>query len=864
MRRKCLITPLIAIASLAAATSCWSADPPVPPIPSIWPVKEASDYFGLARTPITSETQRLVNDLTAPDFAIRARASTELKEKGTRAFPGLHDAVLASNDPELLARAGDLFWDNTIHHLQHIPTSMFKPISRYATIRKGQPSQVDLVLRTEMLPDESSVLLLRLLLENETNPSLRAALQKSVLNVAPAQARLQLLAGNWEEAEHILRAAVPLDYGAPADYAALVALRHGPEFDSRTFLQGADLNALDPAKRGQLAYYLYRAQGNLQAAADAELTFQPETIWRSVRPTLIECGRYADLAKSIESSPGRERYFFNETIAYSLAGDTARADHILDGIIQRPDQFETNNYGNVIVSLIKADRAEAAIRLAQTDASQQPAAFRLLCAQWRFREAFALAHAHPLVTMEIPRIALELGFKSEAGKLVDAMALDDQSLGTTSTENLSLIANVFDALNETKRAAGYRNRAFALIDHNKAILKDIEHQRLEIQKQSKALEDQAAAADPRQRALLQRQRLALQRTVPNPPMTYLSVLADPHVTTQEEFQLASFWMNRTIPGDLSTAETFEDVQKILRGTCDADRLVLSMTLPDANDGGRSYELQIFVKTLDRVHRRDLAKELLVKWSDKFVDPTCLAQLGDWALDDGHLSEAVQWYRKAAMLNLTDASLMYRLGVACSRIPANAADGRALIAFAPILVLGDLGQAQRLWTAMRQYEGNAAADHWYDEYMDRFCGLYPETMAANHTRKRDAAEARGDYAAALRFAQQLLFTPDQSLDEYSRMASAMLGVAAYHRSRALDAWSRKDFPTLADALWRQMDNGPPDPDLLERTGPALRLADHAAFLRILHRALLRVEPITQDYPALEPYSSTLTRLKALDI
>jgi hypothetical protein len=842
MRCKCLITSLLLLASLADAASCWSADQSVPTIPSSWPVKEAADYFGIGPRPITPETLRLVNDLQSNDFSIRERASKALKEKGSDAFPGLHEAVLASNDPELIARAGDLLWNSASRHLQHAPAYLSGPVLRYLNFRKRLPSRIDVALSAESLPDAPKVLLFRLLLQHETDPSLRASLQQFALSTAPTQARLQLLAGNWQEAEHLLRTAIPSNDAALADYAALVVLRHGPPFDTRAFLQGVDLNALDPAKRGQLACYLYRAQGDLQAAADAELTFPPDANWRSIRPTLLETGRYAELAASIESTPGRKRCFFTEVIAYSLAGETDRAGEILDGVIRRPGRFGTNNIGNVIMSLVAADRAEAAIQLSQKDASRQAAAFRLLAAQWRFREAIHVAHAHQLSTVEIPLFALHLGLKAEAAKLLDPMARDTQRLAAASSDQLSLIANLFDASGEPQKAAAFRKQAFALADHNRALVLQQRDTRIFLQD----LNDQT------------------HRKNTTPPTTGLAVLADPRFTTPEDLQLADFWINRTIAGNHSVSDNVEDVQNILRGAFDAERLVRSMDLPDVDNWRPFYALRLFVKTLDRLHRRDLAKELLLKWSEKSIDPTCLAQLGDWALDDEHPSEAVQWYRKAAMLNLTDASLMYRLGVACSRIPANAADGRALIAFAPILVLGDLGQAQRLWTAMRQYEGNAAADHWYDEYLDRFCGLYPETMAANHTRKRDAAEARGDYAAALRFAQQLLFTPDQSLDEYSRMASAMLGVAAYHRSRALDAWSRKDFPTLADALWRQMDNGPPDPDLLERTGPALRLADHAAFLRILHRALSRVEPITQDYPAIEPYSSTLTRLKALDI
>jgi len=45
----------------------------------------------------------------------------------------------------------------------------------------------------------------------------------------------------------------------------------------------------------------------------------------------------------------------------------------------------------------------------------------------------------------------------------------------------------------------------------------------------------------------------------------------------------------------------------------------------------------------------------------------------------------------------------------------------------------------------------------------------------------------------------------------------------------------------------MDNGPPDPDLLEKTLPALRAADAAAAQKVLTRAIDRLQPVVQDYP-----------------
>ncbi len=122
--------------------------------------------------------------------------------------------------------------------------------------------------------------------------------------------------------------------------------------------------------------------------------------------------------------------------------------------------------------------------------------------------------------------------------------------------------------------------------------------------------------------------------------------------------------------------------------------------------------------------------------------------------------------------------------------------------------------------------------------------------------------RGDYAGALAFARQMLFSPIEGTDAYSHYVNIMQGVANYHRARAVDAWERHDWPVLADALEREMDNGPPDLDLLERVLPELQKADAVAGKKVLDRASDRVRTVAQDYPGIKAFQNQWARAQAL--
>jgi hypothetical protein len=285
------------------------------------------------------------------------------------------------------------------------------------------------------------------------------------------------------------------------------------------------------------------------------------------------------------------------------------------------------------------------------------------------------------------------------------------------------------------------------------------------------------------------------------------------------------------------------------------------------NGGESHGLEMLARGVEEFHRmqRDgLGEQLVARWYEREKDPSCWSLLGDLALEKGEGKRAAELYRRAAVVNLTSASLMYRMGLALVRAGGeDRAAGEGLMAGAPGLVLGDGDQARKLAEVMRRFEGKEAGDRWWDGYVGRYCVPLREEMGERFGRERERAEVRGDYAEALEWQTRALFaTPVMTGDVVQGYLSAMANVAAYQRARVLEGFARGDFGVVGDGLWREMDNGPPDVALMEKVMPGLRRVDAAGAEKVLGRALGRLREVVEDYPEVGRYVEELRRAEAM--
>ncbi len=243
------------------------------------------------------------------------------------------------------------------------------------------------------------------------------------------------------------------------------------------------------------------------------------------------------------------------------------------------------------------------------------------------------------------------------------------------------------------------------------------------QQQQNALQQALSNAKTPAERLAASRALANQRVLAagnngNPMPQQININHDPMVTSDQSRRIAQFWLDqgRTVRRDNpKVAQRYERARQIIEGTYPADELWKALNLAPMDSHGAGYEIYdipLIAESFRLLHRDDLAREVIERWSKLTNDPSGLALPGDWALAANKPAEAIGYYRRAAMVDLTDASLMYRLGFAYGQIPAQRAIGEQLMAFAPLLVLGDRDDANGvLHRSMLQFGGKETADRW---------------------------------------------------------------------------------------------------------------------------------------------------------
>ena len=220
-----------------------------------------------------------------------------------------------------------------------------------------------------------------------------------------------------------------------------------------------------------------------------------------------------------------------------------------------------------------------------------------------------------------------------------------------------------------------------------------------------------------------------------------SIKTNPSLTTSADRTAAQNWYN-LLAGDTIVGEgSYEKALRVAHNNITKTesnqlaQLILNLGSPAA------------IEMLHAIgHDDDILPSILQSW-ERDRDPACFAPYGDFLLEENRPTEATLFYQRTAVLNLTDAALMYRLGVALSRTPTTRSLGTQLIAYSPLLVLGDFAQALRLADAMRRFDTPDHANQWFDAYIARFTIPPAAEYAQSQARARDAATAKGDYARA---------------------------------------------------------------------------------------------------------------------
>jgi len=669
--------------------------------------------------------------------------------------------------------------------------------------------------------------------------------------------------GDLQAAQDVLRR-FSSQRDTAADYATFVAIRRGDQLDPQQEINGLPANLPDQ-RRLQLATLFYRAQGDLARAADFASQLTDDYV-APVRSLLIQTGRFP----AVSALAGKSGYKNDPLlVAHLLGQDDLVQQIILDADDQRDPAFSALN------KYLLADRAQDAIQVSKTRADSRHVAFHLLCQQLRIREALATIADGETATPDMCSHLSDLGLQSQARKLL--AGAQSYAIHADSSISYSVAfsyAAELDHAGAHQEAADYRAHIFDLMDALKVTTIDDQiHKLQQTEAEVEALAAQMLAGtdapvDQINMRLemihakigdAQQQRTGLSHILGSATFRY-----DPHLPG--DAWRDALWWNQTVLWARPTpaAQRYNEAIRIVTGSLSDDEvsLLLRECSPAQFSGHTPAHCVALAShwttALHRTKRDADAENLVQQLVERDHDPIYFSLLGDLALEKGDSEAAAKYYRQAAVSNPVDATLMYRFGLALSRLPQTAAAGKHFMATAPLLVLGDHLKIDDLADTIRRLEGENRANQWLDNYLSHYTIGADAFDARVVARAQTAALSKADYSLALKLQTQVLFNPYTTTD----FSPVMANMALYHKCRALDALSRKDFPTLESALTGTLNNGPPDIDLLEKTLPTLRTANPAAATQILTRAIDRLTPVVQDYPEATPYKSQLTRLQKL--
>jgi hypothetical protein len=298
-----------------------AADESRPTTPASRPTAPASQPADTAK-----QIADAIDALGSGDFAERERAATALWSFGDAARPALEQAA-GGDDPEAARRARGVLASFAFGVRPDTPKLVLDLLTQY---RAGGPEQQKSA--AGQLAARGGAHGARVLLKlatDEADPDVRNVVLNALGQVArPAAARL-IGERDAATAGRILALLAPHAEHAARDHAALLLL-HGGLDDALAALEDpADPND-DPARRALQKAWLYRAKGDLPAAAAAATAAGNQPLADAL---LADAGRYAELARAADDRAaaggpaGKSVEEMGFATAYHrLAGDAAGAD----------------------------------------------------------------------------------------------------------------------------------------------------------------------------------------------------------------------------------------------------------------------------------------------------------------------------------------------------------------------------------------------------------------------------------------------------------------------------------------------------------------------------------------------------------
>jgi tetratricopeptide (TPR) repeat protein len=341
-----------------------------------------------AKAPAPAEIKKAIDDLASPRFAVRERASKVLWQAGAAAEPALREAA-KSADEETANRAKAILEKFDWGLYPDTPPDLVKLIQKF---QGGDPAIRQEVVGELIRMKPPRFVNLRKLIAHEQNDDARQQMYASMAGHARTAIPGLIVANQLDEAGELLEICVSPDQpGSMTDYAAFHHLRNTVP-DAIRRMQAARKNASgDEARRAAACLvYLYRVQKDWPAARKAAADAGDRKLLHDVAWESNDWKTLSEAPTDPDNPDDR-----GERAAYHrLAGNRAKYDETIAELRKELTGVEGDDsaaYQLAYALLLNGQGPDAIAILKDRGKRGADLAFELLCAQLKFREAFAYA-----------------------------------------------------------------------------------------------------------------------------------------------------------------------------------------------------------------------------------------------------------------------------------------------------------------------------------------------------------------------------------------------------------------------------------------------------------------------------------------
>jgi tetratricopeptide (TPR) repeat protein len=362
--------------------------------------------------PSAEQIQQAVENLGSPRFAVRETASRFLWEAGAAAEDAIR-AATKSKDEETANRANTIFEKFNWGLYPDTPAEVAKLIDRF---RNGDAAaRVEVVGELiRMKPVRFSTI--RKLIAQEHDENARLVMYESMAIQARQTVPVLIVANQLDQANELLEVCIdPSNPESMSNYAAFQYLRKKvPEAIQHMEAMQKKGAAEDARRASEALVYLHRIQRDWPAARKAAIDAKNKDLENDVA---WEANDWKSLSEAKELPESRVTDYRGEQAAYfRLAGNKARSDEIIADLRKDLNGVEGNDKTALVLAnalLLNGRGAEAIAVLKERPKGQPDLVFDVLCAQLKFKEAFALAD----------RAAEELAMDETGAEAHDALDL---------------------------------------------------------------------------------------------------------------------------------------------------------------------------------------------------------------------------------------------------------------------------------------------------------------------------------------------------------------------------------------------------------------------------------------------------------